>query len=156
MTVPDNGQSSGFVSCFYMGTEDLLFGVSLAQCKLSLKNKQRFYWFGLGTVPGAKPWVGCCPEPTFGYRCVAGDENELSQSPETSGLLTDNLLQEQLPELSTSYIHHNTYMLAQLVLCLPSDQHPSHECSRPISLGVVLLQVDSTWRHGLPSLCSRI
>lgn len=118
MTVPDNGQSSGFMSCIYVGTEDLLFGVSLTQCKLSLKNKQRFYWSDSGTVPGAKPWVGCCPESTFGYRCVAGDEKKLSKSPETSGLLACGLFQDQRPKLSTFHIHHDTWMLVQLILCL--------------------------------------
>lgn len=39
VAVPDNGHSSAFVSCFCVGTEDLLFGVSLTQSKLSLKTK---------------------------------------------------------------------------------------------------------------------
>lgn len=47
--------------------------------------------------------MGCCPESTFGYRCVAGDDNGLSKSPETSGLVACNFLQEdQPPKLSIS------------------------------------------------------
>lgn len=60
MAVPDNGPSSAFVSCFYVGTEDLLFGVSLTQSKLSLKTNKDF----IG------PTWAQCQEPSPGWGVV--------------------------------------------------------------------------------------
>lgn len=42
---------------------------------------------------------------------MAGDDKELSKSPETSGLVAFDFLQDQLPKLSTR-IHHDTWILA--------------------------------------------
>lgn len=60
VAVPDNGHSSAFVSCFYVGTEDLLFGVSLTQSKLSLKTNKDF----IG------PTWAQCQEPSPGWGVV--------------------------------------------------------------------------------------